>query len=198
RRPSDPAPHPPEQAYLPGWPAPLGMFMLGTLPTIGGGVAAQAAIGDVDPANPGPEVVAASAVGPLYVLDASGVSVYGQVGGRDLPLAWAGGLGGEGEHRFGADRSSRDTVFTAVDFAGPSLGRVGGGAALDVAAPTAGLTRLLDIEANDLQLPNDDQLTAWRGTEGDMLPGFPQVVSDMAFFVSPAIADVDADGRHDV
>ncbi len=190
--------HPDEQAYLPGWPARLGMLSLATLPTIGDGVVAQPVIGDVSPTHPGVEVVAASAVGPVYVLDASGASVFGRVGGRDLPMAWAGGLFGEGNGRFGPNRRSDDIVFSAVDFAGPTLGHLTGGVTVDVAAPTAGLTRLLDIQANDLQLPNHDQLGAWRGSDGNALSGFPQVVPDMAFFVAPAIADVDGDGRQEV
>jgi hypothetical protein len=190
--------HPDEQAYLPGWPARLGMLSLATLPTIGDGVVAQPVIGDVNASHPGLEVVAASAVGPVYVLDASGTSVFGRVGGRDLPVAWAGGLFGEGNGRFGVNRSSDDLVFSAVDFAGPTLGHLAATGALDIAAPTAGLTRLLDVQANDLQLPNDDQLGAWRGRDGNALDGFPQVVTDMAFFVAPAIADVDADGRQEI
>jgi len=190
--------HPHEQAYLPGWPAKLGMLSLATLPTIGGGVTAQPVIGDVNATNPGPEVVAASAVGPVYVLNAVGRSVFGSTGGRDLPAAWAGGLAGAGNGRFGPNRNSEDLVFSAVDFAGPTLGRISGGDTFDIAAPTAGLSRLLDVQASDLQLPNHDQLGAWRGSDGNALDGFPQVVSDMAFFVAPAIADVDADGRQEV
>jgi hypothetical protein len=43
-------------------------------------------------------------------------------------------------------------------------------------------------------LPNDDQLSAWDGTTGAALPGSPQAVSDLAFFVAPAVADLDGDG----
>ena len=61
-----------------------------------------------------------------------------------------------------------------------------------------GFTRLLDIQASDLQLPNDDELSSWQGSTGNLLPGFPQVTSDMAFFVTPAIADLDGDGTNEV
>ncbi len=91
--------HPNEQAYLPGWPVKLGMIQLETLPTIGDGVATQAAIGDVSAASAGPEIVAASAAGPLYVLNAQGASIYGEAGGRDVPLLWSGGLAG-GQNAF--------------------------------------------------------------------------------------------------
>ena len=65
------------EAFLPGWPAKLPLLATELLPTIGDGVAMQAAIGDVDADHPGPEIVAASAAGPIYVLDADGRSVYG-------------------------------------------------------------------------------------------------------------------------
>ena len=64
----------------------------------------------------------------------------------------------------------------------------------DVVAPTAGLTRLIDLLEPDLQLPNDDQLSAWNGASRLPLSGSPQAVSDLAFFVAPAVADLDGDG----
>ncbi len=61
--------HPDDQAYLPGWPVKLGQLGLEVLPTIGDGVATQVAAGDVHP-QPGVEIIAATAAGPPYVLDA--------------------------------------------------------------------------------------------------------------------------------
>ncbi len=184
-------------AFLPGWPARIGMLALDSLPTIGDGVATQAAIGDADPASPGPEVVAASATGPLYVLDARGHSVFGQANGHDLPLAWTAGLDGSQRSRFGARSNSTDLVASVVLFGGPALGRIDGDAAPDPTAPVAGLTRLIDIEASDQQLPNDDQLTAWSGRSGNAFSGLPRVTSDMAFFATPAVADLDHDGHNE-
>ncbi len=193
---ADPA-QPDAAAYLPGWPAKVGMISLEVLPTLGGGVAVRPVVGDVNAAHLGPEVVVAGAVGPVYVFDAHGRSVFGQVAGRDLPLAWSGGLGGEGNARFGAKRSSNDVVASIADFAGPSIGRLDADATPDVVSPVAGLTRLLDVQGDDHQLPADDQLGAWSGLTGNALEGFPQKVSDMAFFVSPVVADVDGDGRNE-
>ena len=86
---------------MPGWPVSLAMLQLEALPTIGDGVATQAIVADVAPA-PGVEVIASAAVGPLYVLNTAGDSVFGAPGGRDAPLAWAAGLFNQGAARFGA------------------------------------------------------------------------------------------------
>ncbi|MGZ8753453.1 MAG: FG-GAP repeat domain-containing protein, partial [Acidimicrobiia bacterium] len=188
--------HPDEQAYVPGWPAALGMLQVEALPAIGGGVSAQAVVGDVH-ASTGPEIVAASSVGPLYVLNPQGDSVYGTASGRDIPLAWSGGIAGTENTRFGAGRNSNDIVATAVAFGGPSLGRLDTDAIADITAPTAGLTRLIDISGSDLQLPNDDHLMAWTASNANALPGFPQTSPDLAFFVTPAIADLDGDGKQE-
>ena len=121
--------------------------------------------------------------------------MYGTANGHDVPLAWAGGIGGADNARFGAGRNSNDIVATAVAFGGPSLGHLDGDAAADITAPTAGLTRLIDISGSDLQLPNDDHLMAWNADTGDALPGFPRTTPDLAFFVTPAIADIGGDTR---
>jgi hypothetical protein len=172
------------------------MLQLEALPTIGDGVSAQTVVADVNPA-PGKEIVAAAAVGPLYVLNAQGVSVFGRSNGLDVPALWSGGVAGQDNGRFGPARNSSDIVASIVAFGGPSIGRLDADPTADVTAPTAGLTRLIDVLAPDLQLPNDDHVMAWRGDTGDALPGFPQTSPDLAFFASPAVADVDGDGANE-
>ena len=120
--------------------------------------------------------------------------MFGAVNGKDVPLLWTGGIGGQDNGRFGTNRNSDDIISSSVAFGGASLGRLDADATPDVTAPTAGLTRLLDILGSDLQLPNDDHLMAWNATNGNALPGFPQTTSDLGFFVTPAIADIDGDG----
>jgi hypothetical protein len=125
--------------------------------------------------------------------------VYGQVGGRGIVDRPPGGLAGETASRFGPQRNSNDLVVSVPAFSGFSVGRLDADASQpEFAAPTLGLTRLLDIQASDLQLPNDDHLMGWQGSTGNALSGFPQVTPDMAFFVSPAIADLDGDGINEI
>ena len=194
---SNPA-HPDEQAYLPGWPARIGMFQREVLPMIGDGVATQAAIGDLIPAHPGKEIAIAAAVGPLYVLGTDGKSALGQVDGLDTPLHWFGGLFANDPTGTGALRNSDDVGVMLVAFGGPSIGHLGTRERLDVAAPVAGLSRLLDTATPEYQLPADDQLAAWDPIDGTMRPAFPRETPDLAFFVTPAIADVDGSGRAEV
>jgi hypothetical protein len=191
------AAHPDDQAYVPGWPASLGQLGMEILPTIGDGISTQAAAGDVSP-HPGIEIVATTAAGPPYVLDANGKSVYGEANGRAIPAAWSAGVGLENASRFGAQRNTNDIVLTVPAFTGFAIGKLDADHLPEFAAPTMGLSRLLDIQAPDLQLPNDDQLIAWQGSTGNAMRGFPQVTSDMAFFVTPAIADLDGDGKNEV
>ena len=120
-----------------------------------------------------------------------------QVAGNDVPLLWSGGLNGQDNGRFGPNRNSTDLAASPVAFGGPAVGKLDPDATPDISAPTAGLSRLLDILAPDLQLPNDDHLMAWRGSDGNALPGFPKTTADIAFFVTPAIADVNGDGANE-
>lgn len=190
--------HPDAQAYLPGWPVKIGMFQREVLPVIGNGVSAQAAIGELVPAHPGKEIAVASAVGPVYVLGVDGRSVLGQIGGKDVPLHWFGGLFANDGNGTGGARNSQDIGAMLVAFGGPSVGKIGARDHLDVAAPVSGLSRLLDTATPELQLPSDDQLAAWDPVNGAMRPAFPRETPDLAFFVTPAIADVNGDGRTEV
>lgn len=181
------AAHPHEQAYLPGWPVKLPMMLTDVLPTIGGGVSAQAAIGDVD-GDGAPEVVASSVSGQTRVLDADGTSPYVEALGLPIGLNWANAVG--------PGSNSDDTGVILSAFGGPALGRLGSPVGLDVAAPTSGAGRALDTLFTNAQ-DGDPQLTVWSGHDGGIFAGFPRVTSDIAFFVTPAIMDVDGDGRNE-
>jgi hypothetical protein len=181
--------HPAEQAYLPGWPAPLAMVIAGVLPTIGNGVNVQAAIGSVD-SDPAPEVVIASSAGPVYVLDADGTPPWYKPFGWRLALDWIG-------EPFGARANSTDGGIVVAAFGGPAIGKLTDDGRVSVAAPTVGLK-----QAADQLLPGDQggdtQLMAWMGWNHKPLAGFPHQTRDLGFFVTPAIADVDGDGRNEV
>lgn len=178
--------HPDEQAYLRGWPVKLPMLLTSVLPTIGDGVAVQAAAGDVD-GDGQPEIVATSVSGQTRVLNADGSGAYGDPFGLPLGLNWLGAVG--------PGSNSTDTAALLSAFGGPALGRIHG-RGLDVAAPTSGAGRAVDtLFANDQA--GDPQLTVWNGRDGSVRAGFPRVTADLAFFVTPAVVDVDGDGRNE-
>lgn len=179
--------HPHEQAYLRGWPVQLPMLLTDVLPTIGDGVAAQAAIGDVD-GDGEAEVVASSVSGQTRVLDADGTSPYNKFLGLPIGLNWLNAVG--------PGSNSLDTGVVVGAFGGPALGRIGSPVDLDVVAPTSGLGRALDTLFTNRQ-QGDPHLTVWSGRDGSIRPGFPRVTADLAFFVTPAIVDVDGDGRNE-
>jgi hypothetical protein len=47
-------------------------------------------------------------------------------------------------------------------------------------------------------MPYEHHLSAWNAATGDYLSSFPFPVEDFQFFVNPAIADLDGDGRPEV
>ncbi|MFZ4517801.1 MAG: FG-GAP-like repeat-containing protein [Microthrixaceae bacterium] len=175
------------RAYLPGWPVKLPMLLTGVLPAIGDGVAVQASIGDIT-GDGRPEVVANSVSGQVMVFGADGRSPFLRELGLPIGLNWLGAVG--------QGTNSTDTGLLTTAFGGTALGRLGSRTGLDVAAPTTGLGRALDTLLSNDQA-GDPQLTAWSGEDGGVRPGFPRVTADLAFFVTPAIADVDGDGRNE-
>lgn len=181
------AAHPDEQAYVAGWPVPLPMVLTSVLPTIGDGVATQAAAGDVD-GDGELEVVATSVSGQTRVLNGDGSGAYGDPFGLPISLNWLGAVP--------PGSNSTDTLALVSAFGGPALGRIGD-EGLDVAAPTSGAGRALDTLFTNDQ-PGDPQLTVWSGRDGAVRHGFPRVTADIAFFVTPSIVDVDGDGRNEV
>ena len=179
--------HPDEQAYVAGWPVPLPMVLTSVLPTIGDGVSVQAAAGDVD-RDGELEIVATSVSGQTRVLNGDGSGAYGDPFGLPVTLNWLGAVG--------PGSNSGDTAALLSAFGGPALGRVGGNG-LDVAQPTSGAGRATDtLFTNDQD--GDPHLTVWNGRDGSVRSGFPRATADIAFFVTPAVVDVDGDGRNEV
>ena len=179
--------HPDEQAYVPGWPVPLPMVLTSVLPTIGDGVSLQAAAGDVDDDGE-TEIVATSISGQTRVLNGDGTGAYGDLFGLPVTLNWLGAVG--------PGSNSSDTAALLSAFGGPALGRIVG-SGLDVAAPTSGAGRATDTLFTNRQ-DGDPHLTVWSGRTGAVRSGFPRATADLAFFVTPAVVDVDGDGRNDV
>ena len=139
-----------------------------------------------NPAHPGPEIVATSAAGPIYVLDAAGHSVYGSTAGRRHPAVLGGGHQPQDTDTFGANRNSNDLVASLIGFGGPS-------SATWPAAPARRSWRRPrgSPDCSTCSRPTCSSRTTTRcragtGPPACRCPGSPQASPDLAFFAAPA------------
>lgn len=183
----------PAGPYLPGWPVKIGILLEDLLPLVGHGVQAGVAIGDVDRDGVG-EIAVQGNNGPVYLLRASGSSVYGKAsGGKDIPLEYDVTLGGIPP---GAQSDDFPLIIGLVG--GPSMGDLEGQGRLSAVAGTAGTVKLIDNQAPGRQEPGHHQITAWDLATGLVKENFPRIVEDMMFFGNPALADLDGDGLAEI
>ena len=134
------------------------------------------------------------------MLDATGTSVYGEVGGRAIPAAWTGGVARRDAARFGAQRNTNDIVADrSLRSPGFAIGRLDDDDAARVRGADARASRGCSTSRHPTcSCRTTTSSSAGRASTGNALAGFPQVTSDMAFFVTPAIADLDGDGANEV
>jgi hypothetical protein len=148
------------------------------LPVVGQGVPGAPALADVD-GDGRLEVGVAAVAGPGVLFRADGR--------RYLKLD-------AGPGTFGADSPAKDgpSFFALTSGA---FGDLDGDGTLDYAAGTAGFRAGLSALFTSWRLPFEHHLSAWNARTGAYLPAFPALMEDYQFFVSPAIADLDGDGR---
>jgi hypothetical protein len=151
------------------------------LPLVGQGVPSAPALADVD-GDGRLEIGIAAVAGPGFLFRADGRK-FARLDG--------------GPGRFGADSPARDgPSFFAITSG--AFGDVDGDGALDYAAGTAGLRAGLSALLTSWRLPFEHHLSVWNARTGAYLPSFPALMEDYQFFVNPAIADLDGDGRPEV
>jgi hypothetical protein len=176
-----------DNAYVPGWPAKIGMVETELLPDVGSGSNGSPVVGHVMPGSAKPQIATASIGGPPYLLNPDGSSAYG--------------TGPDGTYE---TMGSEQAEFKGSETDGPSIASLGGGALgrlggasspLSFAMGATGLKRLLDIILPDQQLGAEDHLDVWDTSTGTFEPGFPALMNDLMFFTTPAIADVDGSGQ---
>ncbi len=180
-------------AFADGFPVRAAMMTTELLPVVGTGSNGPPALADVD-GDGDLEIATMSAVGPPYIFDRNGVSIFGRAGsGEDLPLP---------SEPFGADSDSTDSpAFGALG--GVALAEMdGSGQGFHLLAPVAGLGKLIDNQVAASQFPADNQLAVWQvsGADGAAVEpafadAFPRRVNDLQFIAAPAVADISGDGR---
>lgn len=183
--------HPNPNAFLPGWPAKIASLVLELLPVVGNGPDGAPVIGNVN-GGEDLEVGIYATVGPGYVLNSNGISIYGRdARGRDRTLlmdAYGGGSNSTDSLSIPAVGGAIFTRFAAPE--GP----------LSFAAPAAALGKLLDVVLPEDQLVSDNHLSVWELQSGAraQLPAYPREVNDLQFLSTPASADVDGDGLEEL
>src|SRR5437763_959338 len=160
------------------------------LPVVGSGADAAPVVADVD-GDANPEIATASIGSPPYLLNADGTSKYGN--------------GPDGKYLTTASEAAEFKNPTATDtpsvasLGGPVFGHLGGDASpMSMAMGATGLRRLLDVVLPEQQLGAEDHVDAWNTLTGTFDPGFPAQMNDLQFFNTPAIADVNGDGKAEV
>ena len=176
-----------DNAYVPGWPAAIGMIQTELLPDVGSGSDGAPVFATMG----GKPVIGTASIGsPPYLLNANGTSFYGN-GPDGKYLTMATGL----------------NEFKSLATDGPSVASLGGGVfghiggsniPMSFAMGATGLRRLLDVVLPEQQLLAEDHVDAWELQSGTFMPGFPAIMNDLQFFNTPIIADVSGDGNAEV
>jgi hypothetical protein len=179
-----------DNAYVKGWPVPIAMLQTELLPDVGSGSDGPPVVADVD-GDGKPEIATASIGTPPYLLTPDGKSKYGN--GPDGKYLTMGAEGAEFKNPTATDAPS------VASLGGPAFGHLGGdGSPMSLAMGATGLRRLLDVVLPEQQLGAEDHVDAWNTQTGTFDPGFPAQMNDLQFFNTPAIADVNGDGRAEV
>ena len=139
-------------AFLPGWPVKTALLTTELLPVVGTGSNGPPALADID-GDGRLEMGTMSAVGPAYVFNAEGESVFGRhPDGQDATLA--------GDPPGASSDGVDSPTFGALG--APVLAEFAGrGAGFQLLAPTAGFGKLVDNQVAARQFPAENHLSAW-------------------------------------
>ncbi|MFQ5740668.1 MAG: S8 family serine peptidase [Acidobacteriota bacterium] len=176
-----------------GWPASVPLLAPGVLPTLGTGVPGAPALADLDGLGR-LSVAIFGATGPVMILDPDGQPALGEIGG--VPRALAADFP-DGFPEIPTTTGSPDAPFFAALGSG-AFGDLDGDGLPEYVAPTGGVRKLLDVAGAAEQGFADHQVVAWNPRDGSLLPAFPRPMDDTQFLSSPALADVDGDGRAEI
>ena len=187
------APNPPgfpnPGAFLPGWPAHIGIVDPGVLPDIGDGISNSPALASVA-GNGQLQVAVNSEAGPAYLLNPNGTSWLGSMGGLDNVMAMRG---------YGPQSNSNPLAGSTLPaLGGAILAPLGGKGApgISLISPAISRERALDQFLPGNQALHQSQVDAWNVWTGKLQPAFPQQMNDMMFLSQPIVANVASNGPY--
>jgi hypothetical protein len=152
------------------------------LPVVGKGLPNSPILADLD-GDGVPEVLASGIGGALRAFTAAGKPFGPALANK--------------RERYGARSDAKNaTDFTMV--ASPAAGDLDDDGTVDLVEGGAGIDALLAFASGGTRHDFEHHVLAWDSRSGAFKRGFPRVIEDWQFFHSPALADVDGDGKIDV
>ncbi len=162
-------------ADLPGFPVRIPIIRDALLPTVGVGIPTSPVLGDVD-GDGEIEIMVHPFAGKSYL-----VSKAGKIE-RDLSM------------KLPAGNKTNDTHMIS-GFGHPALGDVDGDGIPDPITVGSGKRLLTNLLLGGKKFDVNHMVSAWNGSTGQMIPGFPQILEDGPLSPAPAAVDLDGDGK---
>ena len=169
----------PSGPFLPGWP--VSIVTTRFLPVVAQGLPVSPALVDID-GDHVPEIVMSGIAATLKVYDKTGKPV------RTFP---------NNKDRYGA-KSPATNPTEATFAAPPAIGDLDDDGTPDVVQGALGSDALLAFASGATRHDFEHHIAAWDMKSGNYKSGWPQIIEDWQLFSTPAIADVDGDGKVDV
>lgn len=166
----------PGGAVLQGWPVVVMGAINGVVPFIGDGATATPIMADVD----GDGRVEISISGTV-----SCPHLYEHTGARTLTY--------DCSNAGWTDPSTIENIAVAF-LSNPIFADLEGDGRMEIMAALSGVHYAIALGASTWMNQQDHLIGAWDAETGEMLPGWPVVMDDLALFMRPAAADVDGDG----
>jgi MYXO-CTERM domain-containing protein len=172
--------------FLPGWPASI--ISTRFLPMVAQGLPCSPAMVDLN-GDKRPEIIISGLAAVLKAYDYTGKTF-----GPTMASTKAIDKMGRG---YGPNSNAQNQVeFSFV--AHPAVGDLDSDGTPDLVEGTAGVDIALAFASAGSRKDFEHHFSAWDGKSGNFKKGFPRVIEDWVFFSTPAVADVDGDGKPEV